>query len=371
MGISSITNCKDASYMYMAYSLAEKAKGWASPNPYVGCIILKNGAIVGYGFHEKPGKLHAEAVAIQKAGSQVQNSTLYTTLEPCLHWGRTPPCVDKIIEAKPKRVVVSALDPNPLVYKKGVKKLKDAGINVLTGLLEQINKKLNETYIKYITRKQPFVLIKAASSFDGKIATKNFSSQWISSLQTREYTHLIRAEYDAIMTGINTIIKDNPQLTIRHSDWTNKKLTRIILDSSLRLPPDSKIISTLSKGKILIFTKKNPPLEKAKQLQRRGVQVIPLQKSDSSINLKEVLNYLGQIEISSVLVEGGGQLTTSFIQQKLADKILLIFSPKLIGGEKAPSFYDGKGINHIQDAYLLKDVHSFKIGEDTIMEGYF
>jgi len=364
-------NLKDISYLKMAYALAERAKGWASPNPYVGAIIVRKDVIIGYGYHEGPGKPHAEAVALQRAASLSKNSTAYITLEPCVHWGRTPPCVESIIQAGLKRVVISALDPNPLVFKKGVKKIKEAGIEVSVGFLEEKNKVLNECYQKYITQKVPFVTAKAAISLDGKIATKKFFSQWISSPETREYAHLMRGEYDAIMIGINTLLKDNPQLTVRHSNWKGKQITRIILDTLLRFPLKAKILSTLKGGKILVITLKEASQKKAEALRKKGVEVIPLPSSSPMINLKEVLAWLGKREISSVLVEGGGRLMTSMIEEKLVDKIYLATSPRLIGGKNAPSFFQGKGVELIKDSFQLKRINHFQIDNDIIVSGYF
>ena len=360
---------KDFIYLEMAYALAEKAVGWASPNPYVGAVIIKNNDIVGFGYHEGPGKPHAEALACQKAGSLASNSTVYITLEPCVHWGRTPPCVDTLIKAKPKRVVVSALDPNPFVFRKGITRLRDAGIEVSFGLLEEKNRQLNETYIKYITKRVPFVVAKAAISLDGKIATKTYSSQWISSPEAREYVHLLRGEFDAVMVGINTILKDNPQLTIRHRNWKRKSLVRVILDSRLRFPPKARILNTLSQGKIFIFTLDRSSKKKSLALKKRGIEVIRL--PGACIDLKQVLSWLGKQNISSLLVEGGGLLLTSMIEQGLIDKILLTISPKLIGGRDAPSFLQGGGVEFIQDSLRLKKTHSFQIGSDIIFEGYF
>jgi len=366
-----MNSLKDVAYIQMAYGFAEKAIGFSSPNPYVGTVIVRRDVIVGYGYHEKPGKPHAEAIAIQRAGSLSRNSTAYITLEPCVHWGRTPPCVDSIIQAGLKRVVVSALDPNPLVHKKGIRKMNQAGLDVSVGLLEEKNKRLNEAYLKYITKKIPFVTAKAAVSLDGKIATKTFASQWISSPQTRKYMHLLRGEYDAIMVGINTLIKDDPKLTVRHPNWRGKRITRVILDSNLRFPLKSKILNTLPQGKILVFTLKHALSRKSEILKKKGIEIIPLPSTSSKIDLKKVLSWLGKQEISSVLVEGGGLLLTSMLEERLVDKIFVTISPKLIGGKNAPSFLQGKGVNFIKDSLPLEKINSFTIDNDIIMEGYF
>ncbi len=364
-----MTNLKDYAYLEMGYALAEQAKGWTSPNPYVGAVIVKKDVIVGYGYHERPGKLHAEAVAFERAGSLSKNSTAYITLEPCVHWGRTPPCVETILKAKPKRVVISAVDPNPLVFKKGIKRIKEAGIEISTGLLAEKNLRLNEAYIKHITEKIPFVAAKAAVSLDGKIATKAFSSQWISSSRMREYIHLLRGEFDAVMVGINTLIKDDPRLTVRHSNWRGKTLMRIILDSHLRFPSKARILDTLRGGPVLIFTLDRSSSRKADSLRKKGIEVISL--PGARISLKKVLLTLGKRNISSVFVEGGGSLLTSLIEERLIDKMFTAITPKLVGGIDAPTFLGGKGVRLIKDAIRLKKTRVFRIDDEILFEGYF
>ncbi|MBS3818762.1 bifunctional diaminohydroxyphosphoribosylaminopyrimidine deaminase/5-amino-6-(5-phosphoribosylamino)uracil reductase RibD [bacterium] len=367
-----MNNQKDISYLYMAYGLAEKAKGWTSPNPYVGAVVVQKDTIVGTGYHEQPGKPHAEAIALQKAGNLSQNSTLYLTLEPCVHWGRTPPCIDKILRSGLKRVVVSSLDPNPAVYTRGITQMREAGIDVSVGLLDEKNRSLNEIYWKYITRKIPFIISKVALSLDGKIATRTFSSQWISSSQTREYVHLLRGECDAIMVGINTLLQDDPLLTVRHPHWEGKRITRVIVDSNLRFPTYARILSTIPQGDIWVFTLKDPGSPKARSLKHKGVKIISTAPSSSrGVDLKEVFNRLGKQEISSVFVEGGGHLLTSLLEEKLIDKIFVNISPKLIGGEKAPGFFGGQGVKQVKDSLQLKKIRSFHIQDDIMVEGYF
>lgn len=367
-----MNNLKDIAYLEMAYSLAQKAKGWASPNPLVGAVVVNSrDAIVGYGYHEGPGKPHAEAIALQRAGARAKNSTAYITLEPCIHWGRTPPCLDSLLQSGLKRVVVSDFDPNPVIHMKGIKKMKEAGLEVSLGLLREKNRLMNEAYIKYVTNKMPFIQVKAAVSLDGRMATKEFDSQWISSSQARDYAQLLRGEYDAIMVGINTLIKDDPLLTVRHPGWKGKKITRVILDSRLRFPLQARILQTLDKGKILVFTLGQASPNKAYALLNKGVEVISLPVSSSRLDLKEVLRLLAKKEISSVLVEGGGRLLTTLIEEKLADKILLILAPLLIGGAKAPSFFQGQGFVRIRDSLRLKKMRAFTAGDDLLLEGYF
>lgn len=365
------TQLKDISYLRMAYGLAEQAKGWASPNPLVGAVIIKDDAIVGSGYHKKPGQPHAEIVALRGAGKRAKNGTMYITLEPCIHWGRTPPCVDSIIQAAIKRAVVSSLDPNPLVYRKGIQKLKQNGIAVSVGLLQEKNHTLNESYVKYITQKIPFVTVKTAVSADGKMATRAQESRWITSRATRDYVQLLRGENDAIMVGINTILKDDPLLTVRHRNWPGKRITRVILDSRLRLPLHSRICNTIDKGDIIVFTHSSASSTKIDALTEKGIRVIILSGPSTKIDLKKVLIWLGSHEISSVLVEGGSLLLSSIFTNKLADKIFLMQSPRLIGGKKAPTIYEGHGVRTVKESLKLRRTRLFSIGNDTVFEGYF
>lgn len=365
-----MTNLKDFTYLEMAYGLAEKARGWASPNPYVGAVVVRRDRVIGHGFHERPGRPHAEAIALERAGRLARGSTLYVTLEPCVHWGRTPPCVDAVIRAKPKRVVVSALDPNPVVFKKGIRRLRAAGIDVSFGLLKERNFTLNESYIKYITRGIPFVTLKAALSLDGRTATRAMNSRWISRPLTRDYVHLLRGEQDAILVGIQTLIKDDPLLTVRHPQWAGKKIVRVILDTQLRFPLKARILSTLSAGSIIVFSVRGAPSRKRVLLEKRGVEVVELPGSGRKVQLAAALADLGRRGIASLLVEGGSRLLTAMIEKRLADKLLLTVSPRLIGGLAAPSLLEGEGVRLVQDSYPVRRVSSFFIGPDIIIEGY-
>jgi len=249
--MSSLT--EDLEFMEMAYSLAEKARGRTSPNPCVGAVVVKAGRIAGWGYHREAGQPHAEVMALERAGRRARGRTLYLTLEPCVHWGRTPPCVDRLLGAGLKRVVVSAYDPNPLVNKKGVARLRQAGIKVETGLLSHLNLRLNESYVKYITSHLPFVTIKAALSLDGKMAAASGDSRWISCQESRYFVQNLRAEHDAILVGINTILKDDPELTLRLEEASGKKWQRVVLDAYLRLPAEARILKNSEGGLVIIL----------------------------------------------------------------------------------------------------------------------
>ncbi len=366
-----MTDLKDIGYLEMAFNLAEKARGWASPNPYVGAVAVRRGAIIGYGYHERPGKPHAEVVALERAGRLARGCTFYITLEPCVHWGRTPPCAEAVIRARPSRVVVSSQDPNPIVLRRGIRRLRAAGIDVSVGLLKERNVTLNESYFKHITRGIPFVTLKAALSLDGRTATRTHDSRWISSSQTRDYVHLLRGEQDAIMVGIGTILKDDPLLTVRHPQWAGKKVIRIILDSRLRFPLRARILSTLSEGGIIVVAARGAPPRKRDLLVKRGIEVVEIPAPRRQVNIASLLSYLSKRGITSLLVEGGSRLLTTMIEGRLADKLFLTISPRIIGGTAAPSLLEGKGARRIQESWRIQRVSSFTIGNDTVIEGYF
>lgn len=362
---------RDLGFMEMAYGLAGKARGYASPNPLVGSVIVRRGGVVGCGYHAEAGQPHAEIMALRMAGRRAKGATIYITLEPCVHWGRTPPCVDSLLSAGLVRAVISAHDPNPLVHRRGAARLRAAGLDVSVGLLGERNARLNETYIKFITRKVPFVTLKAAASLDGKIASRTGDSKWISAPATRDYVHLLRGESDALMVGVNTLIRDDPRLTVRHPSWGKKRITRVILDSMLRFPLTARILRTLDRGRVIVFGHEGAPAGQAQALRERGLEVVLVHPPLEAGGLEAVLAELGRREIASVLVEGGGRLETSFIERRLADKIMLTVSPKLIGGRDAPGVFGGEGAASVREALALRRLEAFRLGDDLILEGYF
>lgn len=366
-----MSKTKDLAYMEMAYGLAEKARGRSSPNPLVGAVVVRRERIVGVGYHEEAGKPHAEVLALRASGDRAKGATLYVTLEPCVHQGRTPPCADRVIAAGLGRIVVSALDPNPLVHKKGVRRLRAVGIPVSVGLLSERMAGLNEAYVKYITRRVPFVTLKAALTLDGKIACRTGDSRWISSAGTRDYVHLLRGECDALMIGVNTLLADDPRLTVRHPNWPGKKIARVVLDRRLRFPLDARILSTLREGRVLVFAGRGAPAAKARALEGRCVEVVFPGAGRREWALSDVLAELGRREIAALLVEGGSRLLTAFIESRLADKAVLTYAPKLVGGRDAPGLYGGRGAEKVREALPLKRVRSFSIENDIILEGYF
>ena len=361
----------DRGWMEMAYGLAEKARGRTSPNPLVGAVVVRDGVVAGHGFHAEPGTPHAEVLALGMAGKRAKGATLYVTLEPCVHWGRTPPCVDAVLAAGLARVVVSAVDPNPLVHTQGLRRLEAAGLDVSVGLLEERNAALNEAYAKYIVRKVPFVTLKAALTLDGKIACRTGDSKWISSAGTRDYIHLLRGEQDAIMIGANTLVIDDPLLTVRHTAWPGKKLVRAVLDSGLRFPLTSRMLGTLDRGRVIVFAGPDAPADKARALGALGVEVLRPADGAKTWSLERVLAELGRREIAALLVEGGSRAFTSFIENGLADKAVLTFAPLLVGGAAAPCFLLGRGVDAVAGAIRLKRTRQFSVDNDIVVEGYF
>ncbi len=361
----------DRAFMEMAYGLAEKARGRTSPNPLVGAVVARGGRVVGHGFHEKAGKPHAEIVALAMAGRRAGGATLYLTLEPCVHWGRTPPCVDTVLSAGLARVVVSAVDPNPLVDGRGVLRLREAGLDVSVGLLAERNAALNEAALKYVVRKVPFVTLKAALTLDGRIASRTGDSRWISSEATRDYVHLLRGEQDAVMIGSGTLLADDPRLTVRHPAWPGKKVLRVVLDSRLRFPPRARLAGTPEGGPVLVFAGGGAPAAKVRALEARGLEVALPARGAKAWTLEAVLAELGRREVAALLVEGGRGLFTSFFESRLADKAVLTYAPRLVGGETAPGLLGGAGAAAIGKATALARSRSFSVGGDIVVEGYF
>lgn len=357
----------DETYMRLALNLAEKGRGVVNPNPMVGAVIVKNGIIIGQGYHEKYGDSHAEVNAFKDAIEDTCGATLYVNLEPCSHYGNTPPCVDKIIEKKIKRVVIGILDPNPLVAGRGVKRLKEAGIEVRVGVLEKCCFRLNEIFMKYISIKEPFVIMKTAMSLDGKIATTYGESKWITGETARENVHNLRKNVMGIMVGVNTIIKDNPELTCRVEGGKNP--IRIILDSSLRIPLNSKVIVD-GKSRTIIATTEEAKKDKIDILVDHGIEVVTISSLNGQVNLQELMTKLGEMNIDSILLEGGGTLNFSAIKAGIVDKVQIYISPKFIGGEIAKTPVEGIGIRSLQEAYRAENITTTMVGEDILIEGY-
>lgn len=357
----------DEKYMRLAMQLAGNAIGRTSPNPLVGAVIVKDNRVVGCGWHRKAGTPHAEVHALNQAGELAQGADVYVTLEPCAHYGKTPPCAKALVEAKVKNVYGGLLDVNPKVAGKGFKILEDAGIHVEYGFLQDELRKQNEVFFKWIEHKKPFVVLKAAMTLDGKIATATGQSKWITNETSRAYGYKLRDIYDGIMVGINTVIEDNPMLTARVDGGKNP--IRIVVDSSLKIDINANVVQDKS-AKTIIATTDKADKDKILKLQAQDVDVIVVDKDENDkVDIEKLLDILGQQNICSILVEGGATLSGSFVAKKLVDKVYFFIAPKIIGGKEAKTPVAGTGILNLQEALALKDIQIEKLEEDILIIG--
>ena len=343
--------------------LAEKGKGYVSPNPLVGCVIVKRGRVVGRGWHKKCGEAHAEVCALKEAGKKAKDGIMYVNLEPCSHWGRTPPCTERIVEEHVREIIIGMKDPNPIIN--GYQELKFRGLKTKIGILGNECKKLNETYMKYIKTKRPFVLVKAAMSLDGKIATKTGDSRYITGREARKLVHNLRAELDAIMVGINTLLKDNPELTVRLTKGRNP--IKIIVDSKLKISLNAKIVKN-EPSKLIVVTTKKANKKKIKQLHQKGAKVLIINQKRGKIDLKNLMKELGKLEITSIMIEGGAELNAEAIRSGIVDKILFFISPRMIG--KGLAAIGDLGIKKVDRSINLKNINYRKVGREMLIEGY-
>lgn len=357
----------DEKYMRLAMQLAGNAIGRTSPNPLVGAVIVKDNRVVGCGWHRKAGTPHAEVHALNQAGELAQGADVYVTLEPCAHYGKTPPCAKALVEAKVKNVYGGLLDVNPKVAGKGFKILEDAGIHVEYGFLQDELRKQNEVFFKWIEHKKPFIVLKAAMTLDGKIATATGQSKWITNETSRAYGYKLRDIYDGIMVGINTVIEDNPMLTARVDGGKNP--IRIVVDSSLRIDINANVVQDKS-AKTIVATTDKADKDKILKLQAQDVDVIVVDKDkNDKVDIEKLLDILGQQNICSILVEGGATLSGSFVAKKLVDKVYFFIAPKIIGGKEAKTPVAGTGILNLQEALALKDIQIEKLEEDILIIG--
>ena len=357
----------DESYIQLTIEIAKKGEGSVSPNPLVGCVITKDNRIIGAGYHQKFGEEHAEINAINSATETLEGSTLFVNLEPCSHHGKTPPCVDRIIEEKIKRVVIGTLDVNPVVSGNGVRKLKKAGIDVKVGVLEKECLELNKFFFKNIAKKIPYITLKAAQTLDGMIADKNHYSEWISSASSRKYVHSLRSKYDAVLIGARTAKIDDPKLTVRLVEGRNPY--RIILDSGLKLNSDLKLFKMNDDKKTILVTTTENQLKRNKiaKFNGLGVEIIFVKKNKNGrIDLLSLMKKLSKKGIASVLVEGGGKTFSSFVKQDLFDDILLFVSPKILG-EGIKTFSE-LSYKNLKRALKLKIIKSDLIDEDILVK---
>jgi diaminohydroxyphosphoribosylaminopyrimidine deaminase/5-amino-6-(5-phosphoribosylamino)uracil reductase len=356
--------------MKRAIELSKLGIGHVNPNPLVGAVLVRDDIIIGEGYHEYYGGNHAEVNAFLNANEDVTNAHIYVTLEPCSHYGKTPPCVDKIIEKKISKVFIGMKDPNPLVMGRGINKLLENGIEVEVGLYEDEIKQLNEIFIKYITTKMPFCILKTAMTLDGKIATRTGESKWITNEKSRNYVHQLRNRVAGIMVGIGTVIKDNPSLDTRLDGVKSRNPIKIIIDSRCRIPIDSKLFLTGSKSSIIIAVTKtidNKHLDAIKE----KAEIIVTPEKDGQVDLSYLFEKLGERGIDSVLIEGGGNVNYSAVRANIVDKLVTFIGPKIIGGKDALTSFEGEGIEKMEDAILLKKSKIYQFDDDIMIESYF
>lgn len=356
---------QDAIYMRRALSLARRARGMTSPNPMVGAVVVKRGRIISEGYHKKAGTPHAEVIALDAAGDLSQGATLYVTLEPCCHKDkRTPPCTEKIIRSKIARVVVAMTDPNPKVSGKGMEELRTAGITVVNGVLEKKARDLNEFYIKHITQRTPFVVLKVAMTLDGKIATPLGESKWITGETARREVHRLRGSVDGILTAIGTVKADDPRLTCRTGKGRNP--VRVILDPEGEISPDARALSC--PPQTVIVTQTASSVLKKESLRERGVLVIEHETERADLGkLMEKLYHMG---ITSLLIEGGASLNSSCLEAGIVDKVMFFIAPKIMGGRDSFPAVGGKIFRNLNDAFLLRSARMRRLGDDFLIEGY-
>lgn len=359
----------DERFMSEALELAQLGRGSTSPNPMVGALVVKDGAIVGSGCHLLAGGPHAEVVALDAAGERARGATLYVTLEPCCHTGRTPPCTQRIIASGVKRVVAAMTDPNLQVKGQGLAQLQAAGIEVKTDVLHHAAARLNEAFIKYMTHHLPFVTLKAAMTLDGKIATRTGASRWISGESSRRFGHRLRHESDAIMVGIGTLLADDPRLTTRLPEGGKDSL-RVIVDSHARTPAHAKVVRERPENTLIVTTACAAP-ERVEALRYQGVDVVMLGADDQrQVPLDEMMSHLAQRDVTSLLVEGGSRLNYSLLEAGLVDKVHFFLAPMLIGGECAPTPVGGAGKANIEEAWQLGDSTVERLGPDVLITAY-
>jgi len=356
--------------MRAAMRLARRGAGTVSPNPLVGAVLVRGSKIVGSGYHRFFGGPHAECNALEIARKKARGADLYINLEPCSHFGKTPPCADALIAAGIRRAFIGMQDPNALVSGSGIKKLAAAGITVETGILERECRQLNEAFIKYITCKIPFVYLKLAASLDGKIATASGDSKWITGAAARAMVHGLRSRVDAVMVGIGTVLSDDPLLTARLYPGANKNPLRVIVDSTLRTPLRSRLLATARDVPTIIATTDNSLKSRAAAVTQSGAELLNIPARNGRVNLKLLMKKLAQRGIASVLIEGGSALSAAALQDGIVDKVLFFYAPKIIGGKNSYSMVGDAGREKISRAITLTDIRYRRVGDDILVEGY-
>lgn len=375
--------------MRRAIELAKKGGGYVHPNPLVGCVVVKDDEIIAEGYHEKYGEFHAERNALTRCKTETKGASLYVTLEPCCHYGKTPPCTEIIIEKGIKKVFVGILDPNPLVAGKGVKILQDAGIEVEVGLCENEIREMNKVFLKYITTKRPYVIMKTAMTLDGKIAAYTGDSKWVTNEESRKKVHELRSELAGVVVGIGTVLADDPMLNVR-LEGEHHQPVRIVVDSNLRIPVDSQLVKTANEYRTIVacrhfdrseaerseveksslnVNKQKGFLDSLRSLEMTGVELLECQSNNNHVDINDLMTKLGAMGIDSLLLEGGGTLNAAFLEAGCVDEVWAFIAPKIIGGEGAKTPVSGKGIDKMSEAINLQDIDIQNINGDILIKG--
>jgi len=359
------TTC-DAEFMRAALRLAERGRGKVEPNPMAGCVIVRRGDVIGRGWHKRFGGPHAEVNAVNDAGGKIRGSTVYVTLEPCSHTGKTPPCAGLLIRHKPKSVVVATRDPFPKVAGRGIRKLRAAGIKVEVGLLGDEARELNAPFFKLVRSGRPWVIAKWAMTLDGRIATKTGDSKWISSPEARKCVHKVRGQADAVVVGIGTVLADDPELTCRLARGRNPM--RVVLDSMARLPLRSKLVRSAREVPVIVAVSAKAPATRTEALLRRGCHVVTLPATRGRVDVIELLDWAGAMQATNVLVEGGGEVLGSFFDAGQVDEVMAFAGPRIVGGAGKPPVL-GNGVSKLRDALQLGELATKKLGDTILLRG--
>jgi diaminohydroxyphosphoribosylaminopyrimidine deaminase/5-amino-6-(5-phosphoribosylamino)uracil reductase len=360
--------------MTQALRLAAKGLGKTSPNPMVGALVVSKGLVIGQGYHHGPGQPHAEVLALKQAGRRAKGATLYVTLEPCSHLKkRTPPCVPAVLKSGVRRVVVAMVDPNPAVKRKGIARLRRAGLAVTVGTARHEAERLNRTYIHWVRTKRPFVILKAGMTLDGKIATATGESQWITGPEARKDVHRLRSRVDGLLVGVGTVLKDNPSLTARVSGFSNKlrmrQPLRIVVDSRLRIPLSAKVLSQQGQARTLVATTMRASGARARLFSKRDVEVLMISVSQGRVSLPALFKQLGDRGLTSVLIEGGSTINAAALRAKLVNHVVLYVAPMLMGGQDAKAVIGARGPQRLAQALSLQNVTVRRLGKDLVVEG--
>ncbi|MFP4135832.1 MAG: bifunctional diaminohydroxyphosphoribosylaminopyrimidine deaminase/5-amino-6-(5-phosphoribosylamino)uracil reductase RibD [Candidatus Acetothermia bacterium] len=361
-------NSGERKFMQRALDLAKKGGGYVNPNPQVGAVVVKEDEVIGEGYHEEFGGPHAEVRALDEAGEEAEGATLYVTLEPCAHYGKTPPCADRVIEAGISRVYVAIEDPNPEVSGKGIEKMRRSGIEVALGLMEEQARSVNEIFLHYVRTGRPFVLLKLAMTLDGKIATKSGDSRWITSEISRERVHELRGRYSGVGVGVGTVISDDPRLNVRMVEGPDG--TRFVFDPRGRTPTDARLLDLESEAPTVIVVRKDTPEEATEPLEERGADLWRVDGSNGGIDLQDFIGRAGDNGYDSLLIEGGSEVAGSLIDRRLVDKVAFFYAPRVIGGREGVPGVGGEGVTEVREGLKVEDLEFTRKGDDLLVTGY-